>query len=463
MKTLLSLLLLLASVASAQIKMPPFERITLDNGAVILLMPKKELPLVSVRVTIKGGTESDPEGLNGIASLTADMLSRGTKTRTRDQISQQFDFLGANIQVDTNRQASFVGTEFLSKDTVKSLALLEDLLKNPTFPEDEFKKALSQRIDAAKSMKDVPQMAINSYYANFFYGAQHPYAPVGTGDEISLSKITRSALESFWKTNYVGRNMIFVASGDFDSTQMTAQLKALASGFAPGTAYTWKKTPATKPATAARLLLIDKPDSTQTYFYIGQPGIQKGNPDRTAIELVNTLFGGRFTSMLNDSLRVDSGLTYGASSRVEDDRLPGSIFITTFTKTESTEAAIDLALLQLDKLSKQGINAEQLASAKAYVKGEYPTRRLETADQLSTVLTDFELYGQNRGEVDDFISRIDSVTVEKANEIARKYYKRDNLVYVLLGNAAKIRATAGKYAKSITEVQITKPGFNASN
>jgi zinc protease len=148
---------------------------------------------------------------------------------------------------------------------------------------------------------------------------------------------------------------------------------------------------------------------------------------------------------------------------VEDDRLPGSIFITTFTKTESTEAAIDLALLQLDKLSKQGINAEQLASAKAYVKGEYPTRRLETADQLSTVLTDFELYGQNRGEVDDFISRIDSVTVEKANEIARKYYKRDNLVYVLLGNAAKIRATAGKYAKSITEVQITKPGFNASN
>lgn len=463
MRNLIPILLLLASTAMAQIKMPPFQRITLDNGAVIVLMPKKELPLVSVRVTIKGGTESDPEGLSGIASLTADMLSRGTKARSREQISQQLDFLGANLQAGASRQFSSLQAEFLSKDTAKTLAILEDLLKNPTFPEDEFKKALSQRIDAAKSMKDQPQMAINGYYANFFYGPQHPYSSNGSGDEISLPKITRAALESFWKSNYVGRNMIIVAAGDFDSADMTAKLKAFAGSFPAGTAYAWKKVPASKPASASRLLLIDKPDATQTYFYIGQSGIEKGNPDRTALELVNTLFGGRFTSMLNDSLRVDSGLTYGASSRVEDDRLPGSIFITTFTKTESTEAAIDLALLQLEKLRTQGISAAQLASAKAYVKGEYPTRRLETTDQLSSVLTDFELYGQNRGEVDDFISRIDSVTVEKANEIAKKYYTRDNLVYVLLGNAAKIRSTAGKYAKDIVEVPIIKPGFNAKN
>lgn len=457
-----ALALLLSLNAAAQIKMPPFQRIVLDNGAVLVLMPKKELPLISVRVTIKGGGESDPDGFGGMASLTADMLSRGTKTRSRDQISQEFDFLGANLNVRTNRQASFVEAEFLSKDSEKAISLLEDVLKNPSFPEAEFKKALAQKIDGLKALKDQPQMATQAYYSAFYFGAKHPYSSPMNGDEVSLAKITRDSLASFWSANYTGRNMIIVAAGDFDLNSMSTKLSKLFSSFPAGSSYVWKKAPAAKAATASRLLLVDSPDATQTYFYIGQPGIEKTNPDRTALEIVNTLFGGRFTSMLNDSLRVDSGLTYGASSRIENDRLPGSIFITTFTKTESTEAAINLALQQIDKLRTQGINAEQLASAKAYIKGEYPTQRLETTDQLSAILSDFELYGQNRGEVDDFISRLDSVTLEKANEIARKYYGRDNLVYVLLGNAEKIRATAGKYAKDISEVPLTKPGFSSS-
>ena len=116
-------------------------------------------------------------------------------------------------------------------------------------------------------------------------------------------------------------------------------------------------------------------------------------------------------------------------------------------------------MAQLVKLRNQGIDADQLASAKAYVKGEYPTRYLETMDQLSVMLTDFELFGLNRGEVDDLISRIDSVSLEQVNQIARQYYRSEGLVFVLVGDASKIRKLAGKYAKDVREVKISAPGF----
>lgn len=236
-------------------------------------------------------------------------------------------------------------------------------------------------------------------------------------------------------------------------------MKAMLGKIPAGVAYVWKQAPVVERRAEPRLLLVDLPEATQTYFTIAQPGIEKGNPDRTPLELVNTLFGGRFTSMLNDALRVDSGLTYGAGSEVQMDRLPGAITISTFTKTATTVEAIDLALKQLEKLSGPGIDSEQLASAKAYVKGEYPTAHLETVDQLATVLTDNEVFGLNRGEVDDFISRIDSVSLEKANATGRKYYQSKGLVFVLIGDAAKIRGKIGKYAKEVTEVKISAPGY----
>jgi len=207
------------------------------------------------------------------------------------------------------------------------------------------------------------------------------------------------------------------------------------------------------------MLVVDQPGATQTYFLIAQPGIDRSSPDRVPLILVNTLFGGRFTSMLNDALRVNSGLTYGASSQLQQSRLRGGLAIWTFTQTETTEKAIDVALDVLKRLGDPGLTAEQLASAKAYVKGMYPTRRLETADQLATVLGELELFGLDRSDVDEFFPRIDAVTLEQANAIAGKYYRDDKLTFVLLGDAGKIRAAVKKYAPEVVEKSTTKPGW----
>jgi len=441
----------------AQVKLPPYTRQTLPNGVVLVLMPKHDVPLTSVEVVIRGGAESDPADMSGLASVTAELLRRGTATRTADKFSEEADFIGATFQTGSNEQATIVSTEFLSRDTTRALDLITDAVLHPSFPEPEVKKVLSQRIDAARALKDDPQPAAGVYFRAFFYGAAHPYGR--PADELTLARITRDSIIDYHRRTYTAKNMTVVAVGDFEEPAMAAKLSSAFSAVSGGSTYFWASAPPPSRSTSPRLLLVDKPDATQTYFWIGQPGIHRTHPDRIALWIVNTLFGGRFTSMLNDKLRVNSGLTYGALCRLDTLRLPGSIGITTFTPTETTAKAIDLALDVLKRLGEKGITAEQLASAKAYIKGGYPTQHLETADQLAGVLGEMELYGLGRAEVDDLFSKIDSVTLETANAAARKYYSADGLTFLLLGNAAKIREAARKYAPNIIERPITAPGI----
>ena len=234
-----------------------------------------------------------------------------------------------------------------------------------------------------------------------------------------------------------------MVTGDFDPAAAMAKLAATFGAAPAGTAFEWAAAPAS--VGGARTLLIDKPDATQTYFQIAQPGIDKKNRDRTTLEVVNTLFGGRFTSLLNDALRVNSGLTYGASAQLQEDRLPGAIVISTYTKTDTTTQAIDMALDVLKRFSEKGITAEQLASAKAYVKGLYPTRRLETIGD----------------SVDGYFSRIDAITLERANAVIAKYYHPDNLTFAILGVAGKIRESVKKYNPQFTELSIKDAGWGA--
>jgi predicted Zn-dependent peptidase len=454
-------LVALVSCASlfGQLKLPPYSRTVLPNGVVVDLLPRTGVPLVGFRVLVKGGVEAEPANLAGLASVTAQLLRKGTGKRSADQFSEELDFLGGTFQSGDSPQSSvtIISGEFLKKDFDRGLDLMTDAVLHPTFPETEVRKALSQRVDAAKAMKDNPQGAIGAYFAAYFFGPNHPYGH--PPDEITLGRIQRQEIVDFHDRVYCGKNIVVIVTGDFDPESAAGKIRETFAGVASGQAFEWTK--AARPSAPSNLLLIDKPDATQTYFYIAQPGIDRKNPDRVKLLLINTLFGGRFTSMLNEALRVNSGLSYGANCLLQRVRLPGGIIITTYTKTDTTEKAIDMALDVLKQLSEKGITAEQLTSVKAYIKGTFPTQQLETTDQLSNVLADMELYGLGKDEIDDFFSRIDSASLDDINATARKYYKPDHLTFVLLGNAAKIRQVAAKYAPKVTEVSVNKPGFNA--
>ena len=451
--------LLVAGLLPAQVHLPQYTREVLPNGVVLDLMPRQGTPLVSVLVLVKGGAESDPPEQAGLASLTAELLRRGTPTRTAEKFSEEIDFIGATFSTRADAQSTAIETEFMSKDTGRALDPISDAVLHPSFPDEEVKKALSEGIEASKASKDSLHEAAATYSQVFFFGPQHPYGRLAEGDEVSLKRIDRAAIAASHARLYVGSNLIVVAAGGFEPAEMRVRLAKAFGAVPAGQAYQWKKDRPAESGSGTRLLLVDKPDAVQTYFSIGAPGIYRTHPDRIPVWLVNTLFGGRFTSVLNEELRVNSGLTYGASSRAETNRLTGRISLFTYTQTATTVQAMDMALEVLKRFREKGISAEQLASAKAYLKGTYPTDHLETSDQLAATLGEIELFGLTRAEVDDLFARIDAVTLEQANRMARKYFGAGDLVFTLVGNAAQIREGVKKYAPRMREIPIARPGY----
>lgn len=454
----LPVLLALCGLAAAQVKLPPFQRKQLPNGVTVLTVPKADVPLTTVVAVARGGQESDPPALAGLSTVTAALLSRGAGARNSDQFADELDRIGAAFRAAADEQATTVQLEVLRRESAAGFDLFADAVLKPRFDESEVKKHLDQSIDEARALKDNPGQANAAYFRAFYFGAAHPYGRDPRGDETSLARMTRFQAAAHHAKTFVGRNLTLIIAGDIDA-KAAASLEARFAGLPPGTRHQWLAEPASARRSEPRLLLVDKPDATQTYFNIALPGVHRTHPDRTALWVVNTLFGDRFTSMLNDELRVNSGLTYGARCDLQLDRLPGAITIRTYTKVDTTIQAMDLALDVLKRLRTKGVDAEQLQSAKAYIKGGFPTQQLETAAQVAAKLAEIEVFAQNRGEVDDLFSRIDAVTVEQANAAIRKHFASDALQFCVTGPAAKIREQLTKYAAKRKEISITSPGI----
>jgi zinc protease len=448
--------LLSAAAQTGGLKLPPYKKTKLPNGMTLLLMEQHEVPIVSFEFIVRAGAVADPAGKEGLASLTAAQLRKGTKTRTAEQISEQLDFIGGLFGAGATKDYTSGSAEFLTKDIAKGLDLLSDLLLNPTFPEVEVKKMLAQRADGIKSAKDQVQGVIGNYYETYLYGS-HPYARPTNGDEKSLTAITRDDVAAFYAAHYTPGNTILAVVGDFRTAEME---KWLSDKFG---AWPAKEAPAVRlaepaAATGKRLLLVDKPDSTQTYFRIGNLGIPRTHADRVYVDVVNTLFGGRFTSMLNSELRVNSGLTYGAGSFFAPRKVRGPFAINTYTRNETTEKAMDMALEILNRLHEKGITEDELQSAKSYIKGQFPPD-IETSDQLASTLAELEFYGLDEREINELFVKIDAMTVADARRVIRQHFPRENLVLVVIGKASEIGEVVKKYAAKLDRKAISEPGF----
>jgi zinc protease len=444
------------AVFAQSIHLPPHEKIVLKNGLTVLLLEKHGVPLVAFSALVKTGAAADPAGQAGLASVTAALLRKGTATRTAQQFSADLDFIGGSFEADITPDFTSIRSQFLTKDIAKGLELFSDALLHPTFPQNETDKILAQNLDAVKAAKDQPQAVLGLYFNGYLFGAA-PYGHPPDGDELSLKRIQRDAIAKFYEANYAPGNTILAIAGEFDAPDLRKRLEETFAAW-PSRSVRTTAIPATAPAKGKRLLLIDKPDATQTYFSIGNVGTAVNDPDRFAIRVVNTIFGGRFTSELNEALRVESGYTYGAVSFFDSHKSPGPFEISSFTKNETTIPAIDLALQILDKLHKNGVTAEQLASAKAYIKGQYPPN-IETSGQLARRILLDEFYGLSDDEVNQLEARIDAVTPEIANQVVEKHFPIDNLVFVLVGKASEIRSGVKKYADKMDERSVSDPGF----
>jgi predicted Zn-dependent peptidase len=450
------LLVMCPAVRAQTLHLPPHEKLVLKNGLTVLLMEKRGVPLIDVFALVKTGAAADPGGKAGLASVTASLLRKGTKTRTAPQFAADLDYIGGSFEADADADYSYVSAEFMTKDLARGLEIFSDAVLHPTFPQNEADKILAQSVDGVKSSKDDPRSVLGLYYQGYLYGANSYGRPAG-GDELSLKRIQRDDIVKFYEANYAPGNTILGIAGEFDPAEMRKQIEEVL-GTWPAGSVTSAPIPATPLEKGKRLLLIDKPDATQTYFAIGNIGTAVNDPDRFAIRVVNTIFGGRFTSELNEALRVESGYTYGAGSFFDSHKSPGPFEIYSFTKNETTIPAIDLALQVLEKLHKNGVTPEELASAKSYIKGQYPPT-IETSRQLVRRIVFNEFYGLGDDEVNQLEARIDAVTPEIAKQVIEKHFPLDNLVFVLIGKSSAIGPSVKKYADKIDERPISEPGF----
>ena len=457
----LAILLVTLSIHTANaddgtLKFPPFRKVKLKNGMTVLLMEQHEVPLISLSLIVKAGSVADPSGKEGVAAVTADLLRKGTRTRTADQLSAELDFIGGAMGAAATFDYTSANAEFVKKDINKGLDLLSDVLLNPQFPQDEVAKLLTQRIDGIKSAKDQAQAVIGTYFSAYLYG-NHPYGRPSAGDEKSLAAITRGDVQKFYQSYYSPSNTILAVVGDFNSIEMERMLTERFGSW-PARSVPPVTIPEATPFSGKKLLLVDKPDSTQTFFVVGNIGINRTNPDRVFINIINTLFGGRFTSMLNSELRIKSGLSYGARSSFNERKVRGPFLISTYTRNETTEKAIDLTLEVMKRLREKGISEEELKSAKTYIKGQFPPT-IETNDQLAGTLTQLELYGQDENEINGLYAKIDSMTMADAQRVIKQYFPLDDVVFVLIGKAEEIKKVAQKYAQKLDSKSINQPGF----
>jgi len=446
-----------AAAEPAGVKVPANQRFVLPNGLTIVLVPKKDVPLIAFSGFVRGGAAADPADKAGVASLTAGLLDRGAGNRSAFEFADAVEGVGGSFNAGAGAESISFSGQFLARDRALMIELLADALMRPHFDAAEFANYRDREIEFIKSAKDSDPSQLVGLYGRALLFGQHPFGRPQGGSERTLASLTQADVVSFHAANFGADRATIVFAGDLDAKWMRQALTAAFGGWAKAKAAL----PVVKAAprmTGTHVLLVDSPGSSQTYFWLGNVGVDRRYSGRPALDLVNTLYGGRFTSILNTELRIKSGLSYGASSRFTRASIPGEFAIRSFTQTDTTAQALDLTLQTLEKLKHGDLAPEMLESARAYVLGQFPLS-FETAANWATTLADLELYGLGRDYIEGYPPALAKVDLaETAAVIADAFPRPSDLVIVLIGDAAKIREAAAKYG-AVTEMKISDPDF----
>jgi zinc protease len=448
------------TVASAQgLTLPPAEHVVLENGVVLILNEKHDVPMIGFEAVSRGGAIADPVGKSGLAALFAALIQKGAGDRSAAEFAGAIDAIGGRLAAAAELEDIVISGEFMARDVDLMIELLADMLQRPTLSSDELDKLRERSINRILAAKDSDPGRLISIYGEAFLYPAHPYGNSVAGSEASLADVRHSDVLDYYEQQLGADRLIIAVSGDFDAQELRAKFSA-AFGAWRTAAAPLAVVADPEAAAGGRVLLVDKPGASQTYFWLGAPGVSRSFDGRAGLDLANTLFGGRFTSMLNNALRIESGLTYGARSRLNRHSRPGSLAIVSFTEKSTSIEAIDMALGVLGRLHDDGVDDVMLASARNYVLGQFPTD-FETAAQLASEFAMLEAQGLDRRYIDDYGDALSDVTVETiASVIADVYPQRDELVFVVIGDATVIRESLTKYG-SVTEMSITEPRFHA--
>ncbi|HZH91814.1 MAG TPA: pitrilysin family protein [Pyrinomonadaceae bacterium] len=414
--------------------LPKVERHRLSNGLEVRLVRHSELPVVNMNLVIKSGAASDPENLPGAASLTADMLDEGTKTRSAIDISNALASIGARLSVSTGWDSTTADLLTLTRHLDRALDVYADVLLNPAFPEADFKRLRNSRLAALQQQRDNADAIAGVVYSSILYGNMHPYGRPLSGNEASLGALAEADVRRFYETHYRPNNAALIVAGDVTAATLLPKLERAFAAWKPGRVPAANISAQPPARERAGIYLVDKPGAAQSVIQIGQVGVARSSPDYFPLVVLNSMLGGQFVSRINLNLRENKGYTYGARSSFDYRLGAGPFTASGGVFTNVTKESIGEFLKELRGIRGEiPVTASELEYAKQGILRGFP-RGFETPDQIAGRLSSLALYNLPDDYFNTYNARVRAVTLADITRVANRYLTPERMAILVVGD-----------------------------
>jgi len=421
------------------LRVPAWTKSTLANGADFIVSEKHDLPLVSFSLTLLGGAaQFEPADRTGVASITASMMSEGTKTRDGEALSNALQLLGTSVSTSIGTESGSVSFVSTAGKFAPTLDIMADMLLNSTFPAAALERIRAQRLVALTQARAQPEAIAGRVFPRLLYGASHPYGRLTT--EESLKAITRDDIARFHAGYFEPRRALITVVGDVTPASAKAAVeKALAAwpkaGARPSFSY-----PALPEPAKTTIYLVDRAGAAQSNVAIGHPGPPRNTPDYYALQVMNTMLGGMFQSRLNANIREEKGYSYGVSSSFAYGKGPGAFRTGGAIVGDKTDAALVEFMKELRGiLGARPITDEELATSKESLIQRLPAT-FASVSAINNALTNIWTQGLPDDYYQQYSKAIAAVTKDDVLRVAKKYIDIDKLAIVIVGDKASIEA-----------------------
>jgi zinc protease len=447
-----------------RIDFPAYEKRVLSNGLTVYALEYHEQPVVALRLMIKVGAENDPRDLAGAAAFTADLLTKGTKTRTATQIAEAIDQVGGSLESGADMESTTISASVLTDSVGLAFELMNDIVMNPAFAPDELARTQQQTLSGLVANMEDPDFIADVAFERAVYGS-HRYGHLENGTLSSIPRIRRDILIKFHQTYYAPNISALAIAGDLSPSEA---FKLAEQWFG-----SWPKRDVPKveaaeaPATTGRrIVVIDKPDAVQTEIRVGHTTVSRKDPDYFNLLVASYVLGGSASSRLNQALRVERGLTYGAYASIQPRIGPGTFYSTTDTRTEKTAEALTLVFDQIQNLRSSQLPDLELKDAKSFLIGSFPLS-IEVPNDLAGRLTTVFLYDLGDDYLKTYRDRLAEVSAGDVLRAAKEKISLDNAAVVLVGKAADFKEQLAALGKveviPITGLDLDSPNLMKKN
>jgi zinc protease len=417
---------------------PPVDRTVLPNGMRLLVIRQPHLPMVVLSALVDAGGRFDPQGKEGLASLTAGLLTEGTEKRSAADIHDAIDLLGAKLGAGAGDDYASVSLTALKKDLAEGFDLFADVLLRPKFAKAEFTRKRDEALAELQAEEQNPGAVAERAFRKALF-LSGPYRAEPGGWKESVAKLTVADVKASYQAAYQPQRTILVASGDVTLEEMTDFSERLLGSWKRASAEA--KLPEPAPVPPSDVIRIDR-DLTQANLVWGHRGTTRDDPEWYSIQVMNYILGGGgFSSRMMNSIRTEAGLAYSVASYFVPGKLPGSFQVVLQTKSATTAEALRRMHEEIERMRSATVSDEELASAKRYLTGSFPLR-FDSDAEMVAFFSQVEFYGLGLDYPERYEGLINSITKQDVRRVAQKYLHPEEAILVLVGKQAEIDVPA---------------------